>query len=446
MDEIFVEGVRCFYTRQSAPLRPITFLVGENSTGKTTFLALTRIAWDLSQGWQLLDLNEEPFQLGEYDDVASYPGGKGGRVKSFTIGARAPVPNDLVRKSPWPLADRLTVTGRFRPKDGTPTLEHWVLDASPFRLEAAYPEGTPYPDMTITTPSGTLTTPVSMPPKGPPAPGIPGLLYMMPVALLLGKPLGVDNWPQAKGEIRSQQDVHFVLQLFTISPGFFGPRPYAFAPIRTRPQRTYDPIKDVPAPEGSHVPTILAKTFSSSPDAWNRLRESLDSFGKKSGLFRDMSVRRMRQKLGGPFQITVTISGPRRNLVDVGYGVSQILPIIVDSLGGEKGSTFLLQQPEVHLHPKAQAELASFLAFQAKHQGQRFLIETHSDYLLDRVRADVRRDGLVKPDDVSILYFERQDGGVKIHSLEIDRRGNIVNAPPGYRQFFLDEDRRLLGG
>ena len=73
------------------------------------------------------------------------------------------------------------------------------------------------------------------------------------------------------------------------------------------------------------------------------------------------------------------------------------------------------------------------------------IVETHSDHLLDRVRMDVRDDaGALKPDDVSILFFERDALDVHIHSLRIDKEGNIVDAPKGYRKFFMEETTRSL--
>lgn len=60
---------------------------------------------------------------------------------------------------------------------------------------------------------------------------------------------------------------------------------------------------------------------------------------------------------------------------------------------------------------------------------------------------DIRdKKGGLKPEDVSLLYFERRNGEAQIHRLELDDQGNIVNAPPGYRSFFLEEERRFLGG
>jgi hypothetical protein len=224
-----------------------------------------------------------------------------------------------------------------------------------------------------------------------------------------------------------------------------GVRPYAFAPIRTRPQRTYDPLRDVPKPEGSHVPMVLVKYLLEKTNGNSNLRQALSSFGQTSGLFDSLEVRRKGQKESDPFQIVVKTMGPAFNLVDVGYGVSQVLPIVVDVLQNPRNSTFLLQQPEVHLHPRAQAELGSFLAALAKEQSKRFVIETHSDYLIDRIRMDVRDKKLISPDDVVILYFEKTSSGVNIFELNVDEYGNIVNSPPTYRQFFLKEERRILG-
>ena len=105
---------------------------------------------------------------------------------------------------------------------------------------------------------------------------------------------------------------------------------------------------------------------------------------------------------------------------------------------------FLLQQPEVHLHPSAQAALGSLFCQVAEPRRQ-LVVETHSDHLIDRVRMDVR-DGVgnLKPEDVSILYFERNDLDVRIHSIRLDEEGNVLDAPEGYRWFFLEETARSI--
>jgi predicted ATPase len=225
----------------------------------------------------------------------------------------------------------------------------------------------------------------------------------------------------------------------------FATRPYAFAPIRTSPQRTYDPVSSEPRPEGSHIPMLLATLArSASSQGWRAMQSALQDFGSKSGLFDGIEIVNKGRKESDPFQIGIRSGGPAVNLIDVGYGVSQSLPLLVDTIRQAAGhELFLLQQPEVHLHPRAQAELGSFFASQAR-KDRKFVIETHSDHLVDRVRMEVRRKKL-KPEDVSLLYFERGKHGATIHNLELDRNGGIVNPPEGYRQFFLNEERDLLG-
>lgn len=96
----------------------------------------------------------------------------------------------------------------------------------------------------------------------------------------------------------------------------------------------------------------------------------------------------------GPFQLKVKVRGPTVSFSDVGYGVSQIFPILVNVLAeslvrarsdaNTMPTYHLMQQPEVHLHPKAQAEFSSLLVRLANQGGQSFLVETHSDYMVDR--------------------------------------------------------------
>ena len=98
------------------------------------------------------------------------------------------------------------------------------------------------------------------------------------------------------------------------------------------------------------------------------------------------------------------------------------------------------------MHPSAQAALGSLFCQIAGPERQ-LIVETHSDHLLDRVRMEVRDAGTsgIKPKDVSILFFERNALDVQIHSLRIDKQGNIIDAPNSYRTFFMRETARLLG-
>jgi predicted ATPase len=385
MDRVFFEGIRCFATRQEVPLAPLTVLVGENSSGKSTALALIRLAWDLVRDEkEVLDFNEEPFLLGAFDQIVSSFKDKEAR-SFFSVGCSIGTGQ---------------FTAHFVPFHGQPAMEIRVCEGPLYRLLYGYELETGAYYLDIENSSG-------------------------------GEE--VENW-----RVAESYEYELIKSL--------GARPLSFAPIRTRPQRTYDPIKGAVNSEGAHVPLVLASSALRKAADWQQLVKSLELFGRQSGLFARVDVRRLGESESDPFQVQVYIGGEAVNLIDVGYGVSQILPIVVDCLRGESGGTYLLQQPEVHLHPRAQAELGSFLGVLAKQQNKRFVVETHSDYLVDRIRMDIRDKKGITPEDVALLYFERKNGEATIHRLELDDQGNILNAPPGYRRFFLEEERRFLGG
>jgi predicted ATPase len=415
MHRIFFENVRCFSSRQIVPLAPLTVLVGENSSGKSTFLALVRLAWDLAAQMRAPDFNEEPFLLGAYDQIAS----AGSVEDPFFIGTELRFSQDSIA----------TIEGRFEARLGQPVLAKLSIDLDAYHISIHFHGDGVRANLSVAEPSGRSLSGEGF------VLGIEGLSTTL--FLLYGS---------IKGLVHSEDRWKLHDKLLLVS-NRLRERPFAFAPIRTRPHRTYDPIKSPENPEGSHVPMLLAGTYLREPAEWKDIIEALDDFGHASGLFGRVEVRRLGNSESDPFQIRVHVGGKAANLIDVGYGVSQALPIVVDSLRGKQGGTFLLQQPEVHLHPKAQAELGSLLGTLAKLQDKQFIVETHSDYLVDRIRMDIRdkKNGL-RPEDVSLLYFERRNGEAQIHRLELDEHGNIVNAPPGYRSFFLEEERRFLGG
>ena len=198
------------------------------------------------------------------------------------------------------------------------------------------------------------------------------------------------------------------------------------------------------------MPAYLAGIARQNEKEWHSLRGALESFGRESGLFDEIDIKLLGKTGGSPFQVQIRkfgkrLKGPKRNLIDVGYGVSQALPLLTELLREDAPSMFLLQQPEVHLHPSAQAALGSLFCSLAGPERQ-LIVETHSDFILNRVRMDVRdKKTALEPEDVSILYFEPGELDVTIHSLGLDKDGNVLNAPPGYRDFFMAEMRRSIG-
>lgn len=96
------------------------------------------------------------------------------------------------------------------------------------------------------------------------------------------------------------------------------------------------------------------------------------------------------------------------------------------------------------MHPRAQAELSNFVCNEFKVSGNRFVIETHSDFIVDRIRLMIR-SGVINNNDVSIIYFEPHRSSVNLHNIELDQDGNLLNCPISYRHFFSKEIDRLVG-
>jgi predicted ATPase len=80
----------------------------------------------------------------------------------------------------------------------------------------------------------------------------------------------------------------------------------------------------------------------------------------------------------------------------------------------------------------------------AAQRGRSFIVETHSDYMIDRARIEIRK-GTINPEDVSLIYLEPKRRFVNVHNISFDKMGNMVGAPTHYREFFLKETDRLLG-
>ena len=130
--------------------------------------------------------------------------------------------------------------------------------------------------------------------------------------------------------------------------------------------------------------------------------------------------------------------------IHTGFGLTQILPIIVAALAEAEGGIMLLENPEVHLHPAGQALMGEFLADIAR-AGVQVVVETHSDHVLNGIRRAVRSQCL-PPDQVAIHFFQpRSENGEQVHSPALDATGNIDVWPEGFFDQF-DKDMNYFAG
>ena len=146
-------------------------------------------------------------------------------------------------------------------------------------------------------------------------------------------------------------------------------------------------------------------------------------------------------KIGHTLQISNDIKGLKQDLTHVGVGVSQVLPILVMSLLANKGDVIILEQPELHLHPKVQTRLADFFV-SMNALGKQCIVETHSEYLINRLRYIVAVSTDMKVANETMIYFVEKDkkiGYSKYRQVTINKYGVIEDWPEG----FFDESENI---
>ncbi len=447
MDEITVETFRCFRHRQTARLAPLTLLVGDNSTGKTSFMALIRAIWDAAYvDAAMPDFKEEPFDLGSFDEIVHHRGARGSKATQFFAGFRSRVGARTGNPTKRLARQALRFQATFDKHETAPIVSSRHIARGKIAIEERR-QADGAQELELRTGRGSWSYP------SPTGFGEIPLAFRIRLAMdltdeeeLALKASGTAGGEPSEKDLEELHRLAQVLMSWRVGPNI---RPFATAPVRSRPRRTYDPTRPVRDPEGEGIPMYLARMFFHDPQRWESMRDLLESYGRSLGIFNELRVRPLGKKDAQPFQVEVRkfdgrFRGPWRNLIDVGYGVSQVLPILIELVRENASSILLLQQPEVHLHPSAQAALGTAFCQTAQPRRQ-IVLETHSDHLIDRVRMDVR-DGTtpLQPDDVSILFFERSGLDVRIHSIRMDGDGNILDAPNCYRQFFMEETNRSL--
>ncbi|SNR64425.1 AAA family ATPase [Puniceibacterium sediminis] len=147
---------------------------------------------------------------------------------------------------------------------------------------------------------------------------------------------------------------------------------------------------------------------------------------------------------GNRLQVSTDNQGHLHDLTNVGVGVSQVLPIVVMALLAPKGSLLIFEQPELHLHPKVQARLADlFLALAL--DGKQMILETHSEYLIDRFRLRVALSDTdsVRP-LVNILFSEKANGQSDLTSIDLNEFGGVLKWPKDFFEQSQKDVSRIL--
>ena len=214
--------------------------------------------------------------------------------------------------------------------------------------------------------------------------------------------------------------------------------------LRGNPERIYERTASGPPFPGTfekYVATIIADWMKNE----DVRRGHLENMLSQLGMTREVVVRRVSDA-GLEILVGRLTEGASRgqdlvNVADVGFGVSQVLPVLVALLVAERGQLVYLEQPELHLHPRAQYVLAGIMADAAK-RGVKVVAETHSALLLLQIRTLLAK-GRLDPNLVKLHWFSRdpEDGTTSIHTTDLDENGAFGDWP----EDFGDVDLKAQG-
>lgn len=217
-----------------------------------------------------------------------------------------------------------------------------------------------------------------------------------------------------------------------------------FAPTVAQPQKIYTQTPLVFNSYGNHTPSVLKQILLNGD-----VRKILNRFGSDSGLFDDLNIINLQNEPEDSFELQVSFNRNNLNIMNVGYGVSQILPFIIESIARPDSSWIVSQQPETHLHPKAQAALGDFIHKSNQIDKQKFVVETHSDYTIDRLRLRMNnnhdKNRSTNNISVQVVFFSRKGSSNTLDIIKIKEDGSYdEDQPKDFRDFFIKEQLSLI--
>ncbi len=221
-------------------------------------------------------------------------------------------------------------------------------------------------------------------------------------------------------------------------------------PLRDEPERYYSfsgDTTDYVGQSGESLPSILFE----DQELIEQTNSDLERLGTKYKVkFDKLQYEDASRSNVFSLRLVHTDTAIDASLRDVGFGISQVLPIVVQSRLSEK-KTLLIEQPEIHLHPAHQAELGDLFIRSAKERGNTLLLETHSEHLILRILRRIREtteNGLpedfpaIRPEDVAVLYVQPSENGAQVVEIPITEDGEFAYPWPG--GFFAERVKELF--
>jgi hypothetical protein len=222
------------------------------------------------------------------------------------------------------------------------------------------------------------------------------------------------------------------LNAFASNVNFIGP-------LRMEPARFYELAGHHPGnvgPRGEYTAQLLFKHRDT--ELMPELRKWLTEFGFDHGI----RIHPLHDDIFALY-LEKRHPGSSVNLADGGFGISQVLPILVQGLDGNPGSVLVTEQPEIHLNPRLQTMLARFFAYLVSRR-QRVLVETHSEHLLLSLRRLVA-ERAIRASDIAVYYVEKSGNASRLRNVPVQDDGHVSSNdwPAGFFEDSLHESLAL---
>lgn len=212
-------------------------------------------------------------------------------------------------------------------------------------------------------------------------------------------------------------------------------------PLRRKPERDYPWNKTKPGEVGSDgraaIDALLASALLKG-EGQNEVVEGVSKWLARMKVAQKLEVR--QQGRSSRYELVIHRDGVACNLRDVGIGVSQVLPVLVLAYFAPAGSTIILEEPEIHLHPLAQSVLAELFVEVSRQRKVQFIVETHSEHLFRRLQTLVA-GRKVANDAVSMYFVERKGKSAHLRELLLDEYGRVKDWPKDFFGDALGETR-----
>jgi AAA domain, putative AbiEii toxin, Type IV TA system/AAA ATPase domain len=418
--EIQVAGFKSISDEQRIEIRPLTILAGANSSGKSSMmqpLLLLKQTLEAPYDAGPILLNGPNVKFTSAEQLLSRIG-KGQSLDSFQVGMRLNT------------GDRFLT--RFRK-------EH-TMGFRIERMEISGPrgEGTFWPGMTPAEIVKTgLTKGRDLSEEAPPG-HEHGQWEIMRDRCFIG-PAWVAKGPGGTSFFASE---HLAGEWEGIIPHVIH-----LPGLRGNPERTY-PVTAVgsayPGTFEKYTASVVSQWMAEGEDTLTELNAELKLLRLTGGVSAvPVNAVQIELQVGRLPEVPPTLPEDRVNIADVGVGVSQTLPVLVALHAAKTHQLVYVEQPETHLHPRAQFALAEVLASAAK-RGVRLVVETHSSMLLLGVQTLVA-EGSLEPDKVKLHWFQREKNGRTIvRGGDLDEAGRFGDWPEDFDEVALKTESRYL--